>query len=89
MMDRDVVRLQAAPRALGGSHEPIAENTASAAEIAAQLDEIVGKSRRLPLWRRGLRRVSGAVAHWLDELVPPAPPSGDSEPPPQIRFPFY
>ena len=82
MIDRDAVR----------SRAPLApvteEDAASSAEIAAKLDEIVGKSRRLPPWRRALRRVGGAVAHWLDQLVPPAPPSGDSEPP-QIRFPFY
>ena len=83
MIDRNIVR----------SRTPLApvteENAASAAEIAAKLDEIVGKSRRLPPWRRALRRAGGAVAHWLDQLVPPAPASGDTEPPPQIRFPFY
>ena len=83
MLDQNVVRSRA-PRA------PVTEeDAASAAEIAAKLDEIVGKSRRLPPWHRALRRVGATVAHWLDELVPPAPASGDAEPPPPIRFPFY
>ena len=81
MLDRDIVR----SRAPGARLEPMAED----AEIAAKLDEIVGKSRRLPPWRRALRQMGAAVVRWLDQLVPPAPASDDMEPPPQIRFPFY
>ena len=84
MLDRDIVQ----PRAPVARLAPTAEDAAPAAEIAAKLDEIVGKSRRLPPWRRALRRAGRAVAHWLDQLVPPAPASDDPEPP-QIRFPFF
>lgn len=80
MLDSDIVR----SRVPGARLELMAED----AEIAAKLDEIVGKSWRLPPWRRALRRMGGAVAHWLDQLVP-ALASDDMEPPPQIRFPFY
>jgi hypothetical protein len=52
--------------------------------IAARLQVIVGRARR-----RGLRRLWGRFVQSLDLLVPPAPPSGDAETPPQIRFPFF
>lgn len=53
--------------------------------IAARLEVIVGRSRR----HRMLRRIGRAFAQWLDRLVPPAPPAEDTEPLPQIRFPFF
>jgi hypothetical protein len=61
----------------------------SDAVIAAELDAIVGKSRRGSPLLREIRRIGGAVAGWLDRLVPSAPPQGDTKPPPEIRFPFY
>jgi hypothetical protein len=54
-------------------------------KVAARLEIIVGRSRR----PRVLRRIGCVFVQWLDRLVPPAPPTQDTEPPPQIRFPFF
>ena len=64
-----------------------AEAETRAAQILVELDSIVGKSR----WRlrRAFTGVGNAFAAWLDRLVPPAPPTQDTETPPQIRFPFF
>jgi hypothetical protein len=53
--------------------------------VAARLEVIVSRSHR----RRGMGRLWGAFAQWLDRLVPPAPPTEEAETPPQIRFPFF
>ena len=57
--------------------------------VAARLEVIVGRSRRRGRLRRALRRIGDAWARQLDALVPPAPRAGDTEPPPEIRFPFF
>jgi hypothetical protein len=57
--------------------------------VAARLEVIVGRSRRQRRLRRALRRLGDALARRLDALVPPAPRTGDAEPPPEIRFPFF
>jgi hypothetical protein len=53
--------------------------------IAARLEIIVSRSRR----HRVPSRIWGAVTQWLDRLVPPAPPTEDTETPLRIRFPFF
>jgi hypothetical protein len=84
MIEQDIAKA----RPLGAPLTPADANSGPAAGIVAELDHIVGRSQRRSRLRQALRRVGGAVAHWLDQLVPPAPPPGDSEPP-QIRFPFF
>jgi hypothetical protein len=84
MIEREIVR----QRPPGAAFAPNAVDGVSDAAIAAELDAIVGKSRRRSPLRRRLRRIGGAVAGWFDRLVPPAPPQGDTEPP-EIRFPFF
>jgi hypothetical protein len=79
MIEKDLVRSTGRP-ALTTPADPVAE-----AAVAAELDAIVTNSRRQPLWRRGLRRVGGALAHSLDRLVPPAANSGE----PELRFPPF
>jgi hypothetical protein len=85
MTTRDMTRLPAA--------SPLdrfaATDAAHAAQIVKELDHIVGDSRRKSPLRRALSGIRGGFANWLEGLVPPASPQAGSEPPPEIRFPFF
>jgi hypothetical protein len=69
---------------------PMPVHDAAAARIVAELDDIVGKSRRRSQsgFHRRLRKLGAAFGNWLEQLVPP-PLSESSKPPPEIRFPFF
>lgn len=60
-----------------------------AVQVIEELDGIVSKSRRRSPLRRVLRRVGSAFVKSLERLVPPTPPAGSAEQPPEIRFPFF
>jgi hypothetical protein len=57
--------------------------------VAVRLEIIVGRSRRRGRLRRAQRRIGDALARRIDALVPPAPRASATEPPPEIRFPFF
>ncbi len=68
---------------------PAALDSPQVTGIADELNSIVGKSRRHSGLHRALRSVGRTFAKWLDGMVPPAAAERSSDPPPQIRFPFF
>jgi hypothetical protein len=64
-----------------------------AAQILEELDEVVRNSHRRPGLRRVLRSVGSAFAKRLSRMVPETPPQSEappeSDPRPEIWFPWY
>jgi hypothetical protein len=84
MISRDLTRT---PAAVGPSPPDLAVPDAGAAQIIEELNEILSKSHRRSPLRRALHSIGGAFAKLLSRAVPETPPQSD--PPPEIRFPFF
>ncbi|HJU17330.1 MAG TPA: hypothetical protein VJ770_12800 [Stellaceae bacterium] len=83
-MNRTVAR---APAALGGLPQAPVRLRPPADRILDELDAVVRKSGRKAAMRRRLHGVASIFSGLLSRMVPEAPPHSD--PPPQIRFPFF
>jgi len=66
-----------------------AAGAVQAAQVTDELNQVVDRSRRKSPLLRLVGSVRGGLASWLERAVLAAPPPEGSDPPPQIRFPFF
>lgn len=68
-------------------HTPVVPADLPEERILAELDTVVKDSHRRPAPPRARHGVGGLFARFLERLVPARPPRSD--PPPEMRFPFF